>query len=272
LMFEQELESPTERQMKVRERAAIKRSFLFLIQDEVRRELFCTENGIDPEACELVPVAPVDVHPRRTDYLRERFGIDKSTLIVLYQGSLCSWSCIEQFQELVSSWGPQRCLVVNSRDKPGPRLTEFMRELAASGPIYFTTDPVPADALPLLTASADVGLVSYRPGPTNWATGNNLRYVGLSSGKIAFYTMCGLPILARYLASISSTIEKGGFGRSYHNISEAKSHLDFMAANLRCMGDAARAYYEAALSPAIPIVRFCDRLVKVSEQGSKTQY
>ncbi len=83
----------------------------------------------------------------------------------------------------------------------------------------------------MLTASADVGLAYYRTTFTSLQTGDNLRYLGLSSGKIAYYAMCGLPILTRSLSSIDALQGKYGFGRSYARPSESGAALEQIISN-----------------------------------------
>ena len=264
LIFEREVENAYEVELKLNERAAARASDLILIQDEERRDAFCEENGVDPARCVLVPVAPVDARPKRTNYLRDKLGIPTDKTIVLYQGSLYDWSCRNEFAEMVSYWSDEFRLVIHSRDQPGKRMMAFMRELCANSQIYFTNQPVPPSELPILTASADVGLACYRATFDSWLTGKNLRLLGLASGKIAYYTMCGLPVLARSLASIEAIQAKYRFGLSYKRISESASALKKITANWDSMSKAARAFYEERLDPDQPIRYFCDRLLSMA--------
>ena len=184
-----------------------------------------------------MPVSPVDAAPKRTNYLRERLGIGPDKTIVLYQGSLGNWSGINEFEELVSYWGPDECLVIHSRDKPPNRIARSMANLVGGRPIYFTTEAVSFSELPLLTASADIGLASYRITYDHWWNGDNVKFLGLSSGKIAYYAMCGLPILSRSLPSIDKLIARHGCGASYARLSESGRGVEAYSLKSRCQWD-----------------------------------
>ena len=266
LLFEKEAESEHEMELKTREREAAARCNLFLVQDEKRRDLFCAENNVDVERCELVPVSPTDTYHKRTNYLRERLGIAETKTIVLYHGSLYDWSCAHEFEELVSYWSDNYCLVIHSRDRPGKRMREFMNEVSAKGSIYCTTEPLLPSELPLLTASADIGLATYRVCPDHWYTGDNFRYLGLSSGKIAYYAMCGLPVLARHHPSTSELLERYGFGLSYRRLADSASLLGRITEARDAMSKASRAFYEQRLDPAKPIEKFCERLLRLVDR------
>lgn len=261
LLFEDETETDYERELKARERQAVSGCDLFLLQDEGRRDAFCLENGVAAHACELVPVAPVDAHPPRTDYLRDRLGLGPDVAIVLYQGSLYDWSCRHEFEELASYWPDNVRLVIHSREAPRRRMRKYMAAMEAGGRIRFTAEPVSPPELAVLTASADVGLASYRTSPDNWYTGDNLKHIGLSSGKISYYAMAGLPVLARSLPSTDRVLEAGGFGASYAKLADSAGALQRILASRDAMGRAARRFYEERLDPSIRVSRYCDRLL-----------
>lgn len=261
LIFESEVELAYEIMLKAKERAASLKCDLILIQDEARRDIFCRENAVDPGRCVLVPVSPVDAKPPRTNYLRERLGIAADTLLVLYQGSLADWSCRNEFEELVSYWRADECLVIHSRDRPGKRMARFLSDLMRGRSIYFTSEPVSPAELSILTASADVGLVCYRVTRDHWCSGDNLRHLGLSSGKVGYYAMCGLPILSRSISSLDELIACYQFGASYDRLSASGEALQRVRSNRYAMGLAARSFYESRLEPSTALSEFCDRLL-----------
>ena len=263
LLFEREAVSPYEVELKRRETAAITECSLALLQDTKRCELFCEENTFESSSVVLVPVAPLDANPIKTDYLRELLNIHQDRRIVLYQGSLYDWSCRHEFEELVSYWDDRYCLVIHSRDAPDKRMKRFLSSLSASGRIHCTHHPVSADDLPTLTASADVGLACYRTSPDHWITGDNLKYLGFSSGKIAYYAMCGLPILSRKLENTSEVLNQEGLGASYNRLSESGFALDHIFENLETMSRNARNFYRTHLSPCMKMNTFVERLLRL---------
>jgi hypothetical protein len=85
--------------------------------------------------------------------------------------------------------------------------------------------------------------------------------MGLASGKIAYYAMCGLPVLSRSLPSIDKLFVHHGFGASYARLSESAEALRRIRANRDAMGSAARKFYERRLEPSAGLSMFCERLL-----------
>lgn len=268
LLLNHELESDAEKNMKRRESAAIKETGLFLLQDEQRCRLFCEDNGVARQQCVLVPVAPPDQRPAKTDFLHRRLGVAADTRLVLYQGSLSAWGGRDEFEELVSYWPEDVKLVVHSRHQVQRRMRNYLDAISASGRILFSDHPVSADELPMLTASADIGLAGYRPDPDHWTHGENLRSIGLASGKIAYYAMCGLPILARYQPSLAPIIEGHHIGRCYKRLSETGDLIREILENQAQLGNHSRDFYLQQLAPAQHIGPFCDALEALAESPS----
>lgn len=264
LMFEAEVEGGYETDLKAQERAAARASDLVVVQDPERRDALCRENGVDADRCILIPVSPEDARPGRTDYLRKRFGLAADDVLVLYQGSLYDWSCRDELAELVSYWPTNWRLVIHCRADQGRRMRRFLEEIASLPNVTVSTEPVSPEELPALTASADIGLACYRATPSSWLTGDNLRLLGLASGKVAYYAMCGLPVLARSFGTLDRLVLDAGMGATYARLSEAPAALSKILASQEQMSAAARSFYETHLDPNPGLTAFCDRWMEIA--------
>jgi len=70
----------------------------------------------------------------------------------------------------------------------------------------FSTDPLPQHEYPALVRSADVGVAFYCAQPGSTYTQDNIRYIGLSSGKLAYYLQAGLPVIVNDIPSLQRLI------------------------------------------------------------------
>jgi glycosyltransferase involved in cell wall biosynthesis len=77
-----------------------------------------------------------------------------------------------------------------------------LQYLAKPGRVIFSTDPVPQHKYPALVQSADVGVAFYCPQPGSTDTQDNIRHVGLSSGKLAYCLWAGLPVVVNDIPSL----------------------------------------------------------------------
>jgi glycosyltransferase involved in cell wall biosynthesis len=246
------------------ERAACAESALVLIQDDERAGVFCRETGFPRGRVVLVPVAPRPQNVAKTDYLRQLLGIPSDRRIVLYSGRLDDWSSRDQLAELVSYWPDRYCLVLHSCPSPGKGMSRYLANLKKTGKIYLTAQPLSREELPKMVASADFGLAPYIPVPENWMAGDNLYHLGLASGKVAFYAMCGLPILARTLPVFEREFVNYKCGQVYQRVADTGDLLQAMDKDYTHYSSEARRFYEERLNPVRPMEEFCDCLLHLA--------
>ncbi|MBN1146698.1 MAG: hypothetical protein JXA78_05545 [Anaerolineales bacterium] len=239
---------------------------LLLIQDEERADLFCQERAFPFEKVVMVPVAPLYQDSTRTNYFREILGICSNQRIVLYMGALEAWASRDEFAEMVSFWPGDYCLVVHTRAALARRMQHYLEQLTETGKIYISTQPVGRSEMATLVSSADFGLAPYKQTPDEWWTGKNIYHIGLSSGKVSYYAMCGCPILARRLPVFEREFSHYQCGKIYDRLSETGRLLDEMQSNYAQYSAEACRFYRERLDPANGIRRFCDRLMNLSEQ------
>ena len=146
-------------------------------------------------------------------------------------------------------------------------MLQFLQEIASRGRLFISGEPVPADELPTLTASAHIGLAGYRPGPDHWTHGDNFRYMGLSSGKISYYAMCGLPILTSAVPSLERLVKDHNLGRSYRLLADSGRLVQEILENRESLSNSSRRFYERQLSPETPVSDFCDKLLALNAKS-----
>lgn len=112
-----------------------------------------------------------------------------------------------------------------------------------------------------LVASADFGLAPYKPVPDHWMTSDNLYHLGFASGKVSFYAMCGLPILARPLPVFEREFSNYKCGKVYRRVAETGQMLEEMDRDYAHYSAEAQRFYQKRLNPAEGMQKFCNNLM-----------
>lgn len=259
ILFEDEL-TDAERPLKTAERAACRNVVLTLVQDHERGEHLARETGLSRSQMVFVPNAPLPVDVPDSRWLRDRLAIEDDTRIVLYAGTPAGWAGLHLWEEMVATWPEDFLLVVHCRSDLGPRMNAYLQRLAATGRIRLSHGPIPEDSLPWLYASADYGLAPYMPVPDNWTSGKNVHHLGFSSGKVGWYAMCGLPILASSLPVFEREFERYGCGAVYARVAETGSILSRMEREYSFHAQESERFYAQRLDPTDGLHNFCGRL------------
>lgn len=260
ILLADEAEGFEESQLKAAEKQASTVCDLILIQDQDRGRVLAEDNGIQTDKFCFVPVAPAGELPARTDYLRQHLGIPEKQTILLFQGTIAPWSGRDEWESLLSCWGDRFALVTHSRRRIGARHRKFLDRLASRYPVYISDEPVTSEELPVLIASADVGLVSYFPNPDHWHTFGNLDPLGLASGKLSSFLMCGVPVLANHRTSLGRLVQEQQLGATYQSVESSLDCLNTILADRENLSESARTFYETRLDPTQPIADFIARL------------
>lgn len=227
ISFRDELSSKAELEEKERECHASQFANLVIIQDKWRARLLSDENDLYLEKFEYMPVSPASSPSiQASDYLRRRFNIPKRQTIVLHSGSFAAWTCADELIENVATWPEGFLLIVHTRYIPGKtdRYIHTVRKAKLSN-VVLSTEPLPADDYEQLVASADIGLVSYKPVPRSRFGQKNLQTIGLSSGKFSFYMKYGLPVISIGQQSYQELLKAYAFGENVSSFSEMPAAL-----------------------------------------------
>jgi hypothetical protein len=267
VVLKADVTSNEERLLHALERRAREQTSLLLIQDEERAELFSRETPFPSDKVIMVPVAPSPQKVVKTDFLHKMLGIPAKKRIVLYCGNFCVWASPEEISEMVSYWPEEYCLVIHNRAHQDTNTDGAIFELPNKDRIFFSTSPVTREDLPTLVASADFGLAPYKPLECNWMTRSNLQHLGLASGKVSYYALCGLPILARTLPVFHREFQAYQCGKIYERVAETGSMLVEMDKNYSHYSDEALRFYQERLNPTQGMRRFCDALTSLAEKS-----
>jgi len=263
LLFRDELEGQSENFLLAVEQQAAREASAVLIQDEERKAAFCSEHDIDPNRIVTAPVAPSPRRVQKTDVLRTRLGISQNKRIVLYCGNIRAWSSRDELESMVSYWPERYCLVIHSWIKVGTRLRRYLDGLRRTGKVFVSSELVTRQEMPEFVASADFGLAPYKPTPEGWDTGKNLYHLGLASGKVSYYALCGLPILARALPVYDREFAVYGCGKTYQHSSETGRLLEEMDSSYDVYSKESRRFFDERLNPVPGITEFCRRLLTI---------
>ena len=250
------------------ERAACERTSLVLIQDHERAEAFCRETSFPYDRVLVVPVAPPPQEIVRSDYLRRTLKIPPNKQIVLYCGNLQSWSSRDELAEMVSYWPDDYCLVIHNRSKVQRTLERYLKRLTETGKVFVSEEPVGRKDMCALVSSADFGLAPYKPVPGELWTGKNLYHLGFASGKISYYALCGLPMLARPLPVFEREFSSYKCGKIYYRLSDTGELLEEMSRDYETYRRESQRFYEERLNPVHGMNKFCDRLMDFACAGT----
>ncbi len=212
-----ELVTAEDRALKERERALAGKAAFAVIQDEERAAILSRDSGVPADRILCVPNAPLGrAERKRSNFLREKHDLPPGAVIVLNAGSLAVWSCIPQLVKSTQDWPDDWVLVCHTRNdwsRENPDYVFALRCLAGRGRVVFSFHPLSREEYPELVRSADIGVAFYEPREGSTYTGDNIRHIGLSSGKLAYYLQAGLPVLVNDNPSLSNLVRTHGCGK-----------------------------------------------------------
>ena len=210
LLLSYEIESEAERALKAQERILARGAEFVVIQDADRAALLIQDTGIDPQRVVYVPNAPLGpAAVRRSNYLRERFQIPAHRKIILHAGSLRGFACVNELAASARDWPDDWVMVCHTRYRVEETdYLEALKLLAGEERILFSTDPLPAREYAKVISSADAGLAMYCPRPHSVMTGDNIRHIGLSSGKFAYYLWSGVPVVVNETEPLHTLVDR----------------------------------------------------------------
>ena len=233
IFFRDELSSFREIREKERECIASRLADLVIVQDQWRAQLLTVENGLATEKLEYLPVSPSGSKKvAHSDYLRRRFHLADSQIIVLHAGSFTDWTYAEELLESAAHWPKDFTLVIHTRYKP-KTTDRYIRKVGAQklSNVILSTDPLPPDSYEQLVASADMGLVLHKPMPPDRHTQKNIQTIGLSSGKFSYYMKYGIPVISINQRSYEHLSADYGFGENIASPSEIPKALERVWSN-----------------------------------------
>lgn len=200
----------TARINKQRAKIAARGAELAIAQDETRKQLLNREYNIPLDKIVTMPVSNSGSHrltPSR--YFYDRLSIPYDKKILLYMG----WMDPKQEQRMVefahyipSDW----VLVAHSRYK---YQTTIDSEYIGVKLFYSCDAPVESmDEMGTLLSSCHMGFCSYEPDYSSIFTGDNIKYIGLSSGKTTTFLQYGVPVIVENMNIWDELVEPNKIG------------------------------------------------------------
>lgn len=230
LLLSYELQSDEQRALKAREKVLSQRAAFVIIQDEERAGLLMGDNAVSRDRIICVPNAPLGRATRsRSTYLRDMFGVRPDQRIILNTGTLSTWTCTHQLALSTREWPDNWVLICHTRSRGWSLNREYMivlKDLSPPGRIRFSTAPVPRCEYPRLIQSADVGVAFYGIEDDSVFVQDNIRFIGLSSGKVAYYLQAGLPVLVNDIQSHKRLVSEYGCGQVAQDPSVTRPALE----------------------------------------------
>ncbi|MCK4814173.1 glycosyltransferase family 4 protein, partial [bacterium] len=184
-------------------------------QDELRAGYLSVENRILLEKIINIPLGGRFVRKgSKSSYLYDSLGIEKNKKIALFAGSLGRWSMTDYLIETAKTWSNDWVLVLHNRYKlDEDTLTYYQERKGLSDNVHFSLEPVTdVSEVGRILHSANIGVALYQAQSNSIQEGNNLRYVGMASGKVATYLQHGLPVVVNDIGEMSDYVRKNNLG------------------------------------------------------------
>ena len=250
----------SEQLLKAPERWCNRRAFFTIIQDDERARLLAAVNGISISQIITVPNSPLGLAARqRSNYLREKFQISKERKIILHAGELAtSWSMDLELIEATRTCPEDWVLIFHTRSvKDTDAYSHLFSAATDNSRIFFSLQPVPYAQLDALVGSADIGIALYKN------VGQNVFQMGLSSGKLAQYLKCGLPVVVSDFPSLRRIVEGYHCGICVSNPQEVGQAVSKILARYDTYSAKSVAGYNELFAPEKHFDKVLERLAQI---------
>jgi glycosyltransferase involved in cell wall biosynthesis len=231
LLLSSELSTIEEKRIKPQELMISKKSKFIIIYDLERAKLLSKDNDIPIEKFVIIPnSAPGSARRNKTRYWHNKFNLSAEKRIVLYTGSLGEWTGVSEIIESAIFWPRDWILVVHTRDNSeSSDEYEKLKRIPNNGNVYFSVKPVPRLEYDALIDGADIGIAFYKIVPGSPFTMNNITFMGLCSGKLAYYLRSGLPVIINNVTSASDFVIQEKCGVSVTSKDEVSQAISTIA-------------------------------------------
>lgn len=222
ISFEITFASEISSRYKELEKQASKNVSYWIIQDNVRAQKLAEENSLQNSNKFLLPLASACVGKVNNVRLRDNLNIPKTKNVVIVIGSMSTWSMTNEIIRSVIKWPDDWVLILHERyGRTNETLTKEFSELKEliGNKIYISNSATEmVDDMSMILSGVDVGLAFYQPDYTGTHTGNNIKYLGLASGKISTYFRYGVPVIVNDIGLYADEVKKYKLGYVVENI------------------------------------------------------
>jgi hypothetical protein len=223
MLFKDELYEKARLCLKREEIEASQFAHLVIMQDPRRGYLLSQENNVSKKKMFWLPVSPkMEGSGCKSDYLRKTYHIPDEKWVVLHSGSFEKWTYAEELLQNTQNWSDNVVLVIHCKQKGGKRRRNIKKILNKDkhSNIIFSTTPLERSAYEQMVSSADIGLCLYKEVAGDPFLQKNIRHIGLSSGKFAYYTKFGLPVISVRSKTYTELAKHYNFGEDLEQFSE----------------------------------------------------
>lgn len=231
-----------------------------VIQDENRLNLLCKTNKVSPDNIIILPNSYIGEHKDKGVYLRNKFNISDNKTILLYVGGIEKWALDENLFKAVEKWPDNLVLALHGWSSDG-----FLQSLKpliekSSGKIFVNNSILCEEEYCELVSSADIGLVWYKNKLTQ-----NVSNIGLSSGKLAQFLRCGIPVVVpEYLNDLKEIITRYHCGEIAENEDDIHLCAQKIINNYEYYRTNAFDYFRNYLDYSIHFKNFLERLHEIA--------
>lgn len=222
--------NPERRYLREQERNILPKCVAIIVQDKERGELLAKHNRISFSKFIYVPVGALGKYTdQKSRYFQKKFNLPLDTRVVLNLGWIgedrMSLEVAQQSKALPEGW----VMVFHGFYGDASYIKKIVDLTKENKKFFISLEMLEMDELPELIASCDIGLVFYR------GTTMNQRTTGFSSGKLAQYLQCGLPVIAIDFPSIKRIIDQYQCGVCVGGPHEIPQALQQISANYEKM-------------------------------------
>ncbi|MEF8746769.1 MAG: hypothetical protein V5B31_02690 [Candidatus Accumulibacter propinquus] len=205
------------------------RAVATVIQDEQRSTLLAKINGLHRHRFVYFPNYPLvsgeTLDPIEVELFKISRGIPVDKRIILYSGGLYPGVGLERMltglEQLADDW----LVVLQSHDGVLQLDRVVVDSMVAAGRLYVLQRPLEARAYELLVEGCDVGLAWYS------TSDENMKYVGLSSGKVGAYWSKGKPIIINRIPFFDVVCDEYNAGVAIHSIDDVFEGIRVIASD-----------------------------------------
>jgi hypothetical protein len=160
-----------------------------IIQDEPRANVLLRSNGIEQTNPLYFPISAKGHSIReKSKFLQNKLQIDDNKKIILHFGAIEYNRFMPQIVRMANDLDNGVILVVHGH---GPKEhINYLQSIADKNKVIFSLDFIAEEEIENLISSADIGIALYK------TENANDRLVAFSSSKVAYYTQCGIPMIA----------------------------------------------------------------------------
>lgn len=257
IFFEEEFHIAKKKILKKLERKYSKNVSMVMIQDGRREKLLREVNDFSDQTKFLhIPVSPKQMEVISTGFdLHDELGIPRNKRIVVYSGTLQSWSGINELLDILNTGlSDEFWLVLHSHHilEDTDQLKVRIDHLKDSNfnisfhnkPFYDYREYVE------FLSKCHIGIATYFPFYTlDVFAGKNIEEIGLSSGKFSTYMMLGIPTITTSNLIYKELNDKYHFGEIIETMNDLPRALNNINNDYDAKAKACKTLFKEELEP-----------------------